>query len=283
MRTDISPALQAELQSTSPRIARLLRIICKDGTTYGYTDSDVEITVDGQLYKPAPGLQALKLVTTADTEVSNQKFSAGWVDVPEEDLRGGKVDNAAIEGAWACWALPEAGRVVLFKGNIGEIGWDESGFEVDVVSYMKQLERNIGWTYTSTCRHQLFSQPGPGTVGACMANPASFTFAGTVAAITTSKWKFSLTGAAAGKAAAYFSNGQITFTSGFNSGLSTIVKRHEGDVFELLLPTAFKIQVGDTFSVQAGCDKTLDTCKSKFNNVLNHGGFPHINANVNLR
>jgi uncharacterized phage protein (TIGR02218 family) len=33
---------------------------------------------------------------------------------------------------------------------------------------------------------------------------------------------------------------------------------------------------GDTFEVVAGCDRTFATCKSKFNNVRNFRGFPHI-------
>jgi uncharacterized phage protein (TIGR02218 family) len=212
--------------------------------------------------------------------------TAGWVDMPEENLRAGEVDDAQIEAAWYCWANPSAGRLVTFTGKLGEISWNEAGFEASIVSFMKQLERNIGWTYTSSCRHQLYDQPAPGRIGACMVDPAPFTFTGTVSAINIPKWQFEFTGTALGKGETYFSSGQITFTSGLNNGLSTIIKSHEvgsTEVFKLFLPTAFVIPVGTTFIVKAGCDKTFETCKAKFNNVLNHGGFPHINPNVNLR
>ncbi len=33
---------------------------------------------------------------------------------------------------------------------------------------------------------------------------------------------------------------------------------------------------GDLIRVEAGCDKRLETCRFKFNNILNFQGFPHI-------
>lgn len=44
----------------------------------------------------------------------------------------------------------------------------------------------------------------------------------------------------------------------------------------LALPFPYQIQVGDNFEAIAGCDKTISTCKSKFNNIINFRGEPHI-------
>jgi uncharacterized phage protein (TIGR02218 family) len=33
---------------------------------------------------------------------------------------------------------------------------------------------------------------------------------------------------------------------------------------------------GQTFRAWAGCDHLMDTCKTKFNNKLNYGGFPYL-------
>jgi hypothetical protein len=33
---------------------------------------------------------------------------------------------------------------------------------------------------------------------------------------------------------------------------------------------------GDTFTAYPGCDKTQNTCTSKFNNLVNFGGFPYV-------
>lgn len=47
---------------------------------------------------------------------------------------------------------------------------------------------------------------------------------------------------------------------------------------QLILHEAFPFPVapGDTFTVQAGCNRLLSTCKAKFNNVINFRGEPNI-------
>jgi uncharacterized phage protein (TIGR02218 family) len=46
----------------------------------------------------------------------------------------------------------------------------------------------------------------------------------------------------------------------------------------LVLPLAFPYtpQVGDTFTLTAGCDHRKDTCKNKFNNLVNFRGEPFV-------
>ena len=36
------------------------------------------------------------------------------------------------------------------------------------------------------------------------------------------------------------------------------------------------VTAGDDFTIRAGCDKRIETCGSKFANVVNFRGFPHI-------
>lgn len=72
----------------------------------------------------------------------------------------------------------------------------------------------------------------------------------------------------------FFSFGVITFTSGKNNGVQREVKQHTSSganpqTFILYEPLPFDLQVGDTFTVTAGCDKTLTHCRDKFNNTYN--------------
>lgn len=283
MRTIPAPLL-TELESGSPRIARLIKLTCEDGTIIAVTDHDKSLVVDGTTHVPAPGLETPKLISTGNAEVSTQNLrNAFAIEVPDSDLEAGKFDNATVEVAWCSWADPSAGKVVTFSGKIGDIKWSEEGFEVELVSYMRALERNLGQTYTASCRHELYGSGGPGFVGKCGVDPTTFTKTGTVTSIAVSKWRFSCSGAASTQADDYFAFGVLTWTTGNNAGLSCTVKKNTGAALDLVLPTAFAIQVGDTFSVKAGCDKTLETCRTKFNNVANFGGFPHINTDVTFR
>lgn len=274
MRT-ISTLLKSEI--AAGRIARLLKITCKNGTIFAFTDTDMPITVDGQLYTPAPGLQSVTLNATSDSQVSNQTIGAAILQVPEADLIGGVFDTAVIEAAWASWKHPEAGQVKVFVGELGAVSWDEQGFVADAVSSQKKLDRTIGQPYTGPCRHNLFDADKVGRVGKCGLDPASYTFTGSITSVDTNKWKVTTT---LSQPDVYFSGGVLTWTSGNNAGLSCTVKSQTGAQLQFLLATAFTTQVGDTFSVQAGCDKTLATCKAKFDNVVNFGGFPHISQDV---
>lgn len=280
MRT-IASNLKADIEAGT--IARLLKITCTNSTVYAFTDHDRNLVVDGVTYVPAPGLAAVSYVATSDVEVSSQQAGAAMVDVPEEDLLGGVFDDAEVEASWASWANPSYGKVVTFSGRIASIDWDETAFKAEIMSFMKQLELNIGQVYTASCRHELYGTLQVGKVGACTVNPSAYTFTGTVASVVTPKWKLTYSGAAAAQADGYFSAGTITFTSGILNGLTYPIKKDASDTFDLVLPTMKTFAVGDTFTVKAGCDKTLETCKTKFNNVLNFGGFPHINTDVNFR
>lgn len=263
-------------------ISRIVLITLKDGTKYGYTDHDFPLTVDSELYVPAPGLQTLKLTSTANAEVSTQELGSAWVDVPQEDLIGGKFDSATLETAWCSWKNPAYGKFVFYSGMLGEISWTEEGFKAEIASLMNNLAKNVGQVYTASCRHTLFGQSaGAGEVGFCGVDPAAYSVTGSVASVDTPKWKFTMS--ALGKPDGYFSNGTITFTSGTSNGLTYQVKAHTGNQVTLALPTAFVIATGTTFVLKAGCDKTLDTCKAKFNNVINFGGFPHVQTDVTFR
>ena len=49
-----------------------------------------------------------------------------------------------------------------------------------------------------------------------------------------------------------------------------------GGVFVLQQAMPNAIAIGDAYSVHAGCDKLLATCRDKFSNVINFRGFPHV-------
>lgn len=80
----------------------------------------------------------------------------------------------------------------------------------------------------------------------------------------------------------YFQNGLVTWTSGLNNSLSMEVKLYNIGYVELFQPMAYAISAGDTYSIKAGCDKQLQTCIKRFNNVINFRGEPFIPGNDQL-
>ena len=79
----------------------------------------------------------------------------------------------------------------------------------------------------------------------------------------------------------YYAQGIITMTSGAAMGMSAVIKTVSGGNIILLLPLGREPAIGDTFTMSAGCSKSVATCQYKFNNVVNFGGFPDLTPQRN--
>jgi hypothetical protein len=78
-------------------------------------------------------------------------------------------------------------------------------------------------------------------------------------------------------AGGYFAGGIITFNSGDNAGLSMEVKESAPGIIVLQLQFSRAVQVGDTYSVVAGCTKRFkEDCVGKYANGVNFRGHPTI-------
>lgn len=76
----------------------------------------------------------------------------------------------------------------------------------------------------------------------------------------------------------WFAGGVLTWETGANAGRSCEVRSwsQAGGSIVLFLPQPFAIAAGDAFRIHPGCDKRLDTCISRFANVLNFRGEPYV-------
>lgn len=77
----------------------------------------------------------------------------------------------------------------------------------------------------------------------------------------------------------FFAGGLLTWTSGLNDGLSMEVKSFASSIITLQQPMVLDVEVGDTYILTAGCGKTVEDCKTKFDNILNMRGFPYFPGN----
>jgi uncharacterized phage protein (TIGR02218 family) len=117
----------------------------------------------------------------------------------------------------------------------------------------------------------------------CTLTAANYTVAFTA---KTGSTQLSLTPVSAfTQAAGYFTQGVVKCTGGYNSGLSQTVKLHASGTLTMSSPWIFPVQVGDTFSVLKGCNKTLSACATTTEangtltaNTINFGGTPYTPA-----
>lgn len=86
-----------------------------------------------------------------------------------------------------------------------------------------------------------------------------------------------------GASSGYFDYGKITWLTGDNATFEMEIARYVPGILVLALPMPFPVQAGDTYSLTAGCDKFLPTCRDKFNgNVVNYDGEWYLTGNDKL-
>lgn len=281
MKTISAPLKQGILDGT---VCTCVKVTRKDTQVKGFTNHDVTLQIGGVDYLPTPALERIVMNLRSNAEVSNQEFAAAFaLDLNEDDLANGIYDEAQIEVFKVDWSNPSNGTVDVFNGQLGLVQWSEDGFRADIFNDMVKLERQIGVTVTPKCRHNLFGQISDTSVGACGLNAATFTSTGSISSVTTNQIAFVSSALSPTRADGYIENGLLTWTSGNNSGAVSHVKSYQSNTISLFLPTTFAMQVGDTFSVVAGCDKNFDTCKNKFSNAVNFGGFNTIRSEINVK
>lgn len=76
----------------------------------------------------------------------------------------------------------------------------------------------------------------------------------------------------------FFDFGLITMvgSDNANAGLSREIKSYVPGQFVLQEVFPYPVQAGDEYIATAGCDKSLPTCRDRYNNVINFRGFPYL-------
>lgn len=253
----------------------------RDGTQLGFTshvedlvwfDPDTEV---GVTLRANTGAVVSNLATSVGRGIDNLT-AYGVINsayVTTADLLRGLYDDAAVRILLVNYEDP--GQYVhLVKGRLGEVKAGRGSFEVEVRSLIQRANQNIGKVCSPLCRVKLLGD------AECTKSLASFTFTGQTVSAVTSRSVFSTASAGVvGKAAFYFAYGVLTWTSGANVGKAVEVRSHDTAspcAITLAEIMPFAIQVGDAFTIIAGCDRRLESCRDKFANVLNFRGEPYI-------
>ncbi len=99
----------------------------------------------------------------------------------------------------------------------------------------------------------------------------------TIAAVTDNRI-FTITVSDARAIDDWFNYGVVHWESGANVGLGLEVKDFVSSSGEitLFMPMRRLVAVGDKIRIFPGCPRFLSICKSKFDNVIQYRGFPHV-------
>jgi hypothetical protein len=81
-----------------------------------------------------------------------------------------------------------------------------------------------------------------------------------------------------GGGSGFFDFGKITMTSGLANGYTTDVLSYVPGQWRLQLPFPYAVAPGDTYTMVAGCDKSLSTCHDRYANVRNMRAEPYLSG-----
>jgi uncharacterized phage protein (TIGR02218 family) len=252
----------------------------RDNTKFFFTDHDLEVTFNGELYTPAGGFSSSARSSEAGLKESNLEF-IGMVtsdSITVDDLRAGLFRDAQVSEFLVDWKYPWAGAIKTRVYWVDTIEFDGEVWQADITGVTSWMRQKVGDIFSRPCGYDL------GDPNTCRVDLNPLTVLSVTTTTLDSTEPNRILNIASGNSAfdaevdGYFKHGKGVWTSGNNKDLLLEAKEHTRTprVVELHLPTAFDVQVGDTFTLFPGCDKLKATCNDKFSNIENHGGKPDM-------
>ncbi len=270
----VGAAFQAHLDSGATTVCRCWRVTRADGTVLAFTDHDAALGFDGATFRARDGLSASAIEQTTGLSVDNTEAAGILTDsgITEEDIAAGKYDGAEVEAFLVNWA-DVAERCVLFRGTLGEIERAGAAFQAELRGLTEALNQPQG---------RVFQKPCPAILGdaACGVDLDGLGYAEERPVETVSGDKVLVWESFLGFEDRWFERGRLVVLSGNSAGQVAIIKNDrlsaEARTVELWQSLPLGLASGDLVRLEAGCDKRFETCRLKFDNVVNFRGFPHI-------
>jgi len=243
----------------------------------GFTDNVIDLTRDGLLYNAKTAFSPTAYNVTDKLQVPTVEMESIMLPSPEnyglseDDITGGMLDFAEVRVQIVNYEDLSLGGLWLARGYVGQITVKNDQYVAELRGLSQIAAQNILEVYSAGCRFDLGSRRCQKDVSI-----SPFFVTGSITSITTDRIEFVDTSRT--EADGYFNYGKITFRTGNNAGIGMEVRGYllTGTAIELWQPMPFTFTVGDTYELVAGCDKTLETCRDKFDNLINFGGFPHL-------
>jgi uncharacterized phage protein (TIGR02218 family) len=273
----LPPELAAHLASGVTTLCWCWRLARRDAVVQGFTDHDRDLSFDGTTFEAAAGFTASEIKDAVGLSVANLEVTSALSSdhLVEADLSAGVYDEAKVEIFRVNWQDTDQ-HVLMRAGSLGEVKRAGVAFSAEVRGLAHYLQQPKGRLFQYACDADL----GDGRCGVDLSS-AAYRGTGVIVDIQSAR-RFTASGLEA-YAPGWFTHGLVTFSSGAASGQRIEVKLHAkaGDVVTLELWSAARLplEAGQSFTVTAGCDKQLETCRAKFANAVRFRGFPHMPGN----
>ena len=275
-----SPALVALLNASEQFLmADLYSFTLAGGGIYRYSAAMTAVTdlASGRVFVPGPKFERSKTKTVIGVQVDELEVKI----YPEpSDLLGstpflaaawqGQLDGALVQLERAFmphWGDTSPGTIILFAGKVSDLDCSRTGIDLKCRSHLEllniQMPRRL---WQGSCTHVFGG-------AMCQFNRASLAVSFAAGPGSTAA---SISGAPLPSPPTLYNLGTIAGTTGANAGQSRTVAGVAGGIVTVKLAFLSAVAAGDQFQLLPGCDHTLGTCTTTFNNAAHFGGFPYI-------
>lgn len=272
-----SAELIALLQINTFTMADIYTFTLRDGSVYRFTNFDIDLTWDGNSYSKGGLLfkrNGVKLTTGIEVDNLSININQNGATIQGTTffklVANGGLDGANLELNRLFFTDPlnPVGAMWVFSGRVSEstVTRFEATLQVnsDTELLNVQMPRNL---YQPSCVHSVYD-------AGCMATKTAVN-----KTVATGSTKQVIIASSISQSNGWFNEGMIEFTSGVNTGVRRTIKTHTGTNITLSLALPNTPAIGDAFSLYAGCDRTQNTCNTKFNNLSNFRGYPYLPQN----
>lgn len=241
------------------------RLERRDGVTIGLTSHDRDLTIDHVRYRAAPGMtpSAIRSGITADGGEMDVEGALTSDAISETDLMAGRWDGAALEVRLTEWEAPGALWLLLARGEIGAVGRKGGAFTAELLGPANLLKSAVVPSTSPDCRARLGDRQ-------CRVDMAGRRRVVTVAGVDESAVHVS------GLAAGDYAFGTLRWLTGANGGIVQAVTDNAADRVMLVDPPPFAVEAGTLALLTEGCDRQLESCRTRFGNVVNFRGEPYL-------
>ena len=265
--------LFAHLREGATHVCQCWSITRSDGLTFGFTDHDRPLAFEGITFLADSGMSARALAQSSGLAVDNSE-AVGLLQadvIAEADIVAGRYDGAEVRNWLLRW--DDVGqRQLRFRGRVGEITRQAGQFQVELRGLTDLLNQPTGRTYLRTCAAVLGD-------ARCRVDTEDPIYAVTLPVLAQTDLR-EIAVAQGPFTDRWFEQGRLKVVTGAGAGLTVGIKedRIDGGHRRIVLWQALRAEVraGDTVRLIAGCDRRAETCREKFDNIVNFRGFPDM-------
>ncbi|AJY47228.1 DUF2163 domain-containing protein [Martelella endophytica] len=271
---DLQAGLKAHLEQEATTTCFCWRVLLKDGSVLGFTEHDHDLGFAGTVFLAGTGFAASTVETEEGLSATTNEVAGGFSSevITEAALVAGRYDGARVEVYLVNWQNVTEHQL-MHVHEIGEVTREAGRFRAELRAVTHRLSQPQGRSFARRCDVTL----GDGKCGFNTSTPGFFATGTVIAVENETRIAVSVGG---DFATGFFSFGVLAFESGALAGVKADIETNAGSGgtlwLGLWLPLEGTPAPGDAVRLTAGCDKSFSTCRSKFSNLVNFRGFPHM-------